>query len=41
MGMGGGQIGCHKASDMTARQGPCLLRVYLGTPWLFLPSQYQ
>jgi hypothetical protein len=37
VGMGGGQIGCHKASDMTVPQGPCLLRAYLVTPRLFLP----
>jgi hypothetical protein len=41
VGMGGGKIDCHKASDMTAPQGPCLLRAYLGTPRLFLPSLYQ
>jgi hypothetical protein len=41
VGMGGGQIGCHKVSDMTALQGPCLLRVYLGTPQLLLPSLYR
>ena len=32
VGMGGGQISCHKASDMTSLQGPCLLQAYLGTP---------
>jgi hypothetical protein len=29
VGMSGGQIGCHKASDMTALQGLYLLRTYL------------
>jgi hypothetical protein len=41
VGMGGDQIGCHKVFDMIAPQGPCLLRAYLGTPWLFLPLLYQ
>jgi hypothetical protein len=41
VGMGGGQIGCHKASDMTIPWGPCLLRAYLGMPRLFLPLLYQ
>jgi hypothetical protein len=41
MGVGGGQIGYHKVSDMTAPQGSCLLRAYLGTPWLFLPLLYR
>jgi hypothetical protein len=41
VGMGGGQISCHKAYDMTVPQGPCLLRVYPRTPRLFLPSLYQ
>jgi hypothetical protein len=36
-GYGGGQISCHKFSDMTAPQGTCLLRAYLGMPQLFLP----
>jgi hypothetical protein len=36
-GMGGDQIGCHKISDMIAPQAPCLLRAYLGMPWLFPP----
>jgi hypothetical protein len=40
-GYGGGQISCHKFSDMTAPQGPCLLRAYLGTPQLFLPLLYR
>jgi hypothetical protein len=41
VGMGGGQISCYKASDMTVPQGPCLLRAYLGMPRLFLPLLYQ
>jgi hypothetical protein len=41
VGMGGDQIGCHKVSDMIAPLGPCLLRAYLETPRLFLPSLYQ
>jgi hypothetical protein len=40
-GMGDDQIDCHKVSDMIAPQVPCLLRAYLGTPRLFLPSLYQ
>jgi hypothetical protein len=41
VGMGGDQIGCHKVSDTITPQGPCLLRAYLETPRLFLPSLYQ
>jgi hypothetical protein len=37
VGMGGDQISCHKVSDMIVPQGPCLLRAYLGTPYLFFP----
>jgi hypothetical protein len=40
VGMSDGQIGCRKVSDMTVPHGPCLLRAYLGTPWLFLPLLY-
>jgi hypothetical protein len=41
VGMGGDQTGCHMVFNMIAPQEPCLIRVYLGTPWLSLPSLYQ